>query len=144
MHCFIQQGNGGARARVCALASVGAVAGWALAASPADCVALGSVPTRSFPNSPPQIPALRPREYSRLAKSKRSVNRVYGGHLAAGVVRERIVRAFLVEEQKIVKKVLKLQKAKEASAAKKEAGNKAKSAKGAKASAGKSGKKALL
>ncbi|KAK2075938.1 60S ribosomal protein L34 [Prototheca wickerhamii] len=90
------------------------------------------------------IPALRPREYSRLAKSKRSVNRVYGGHLAAGVVRERIVRAFLVEEQKIVKKVLKLQKAKEASAAKKEAGNKAKSAKGAKASAGKSGKKALL
>ncbi|KDD72417.1 hypothetical protein H632_c3373p0, partial [Helicosporidium sp. ATCC 50920] len=41
-----------------------------------------------------------------------------GGHLAAGVVRERIVRAFLVEEQKIVRKVLKLQKAKEVAAAK--------------------------
>jgi large subunit ribosomal protein L34e len=33
------------------------------------------------------------------------VNRAYGGHLAHGVVRERIIRAFLIEEQKIVKKV---------------------------------------
>ena len=33
------------------------------------------------------------------------VRRAYGGHLAAGVVKDRIVRAFLVEEQKIVKKV---------------------------------------
>ena len=38
--------------------------------------------------------------------------------MAASVVKERIVRAFLVEEQKIVKKVLKLQKAKEMQAAK--------------------------
>lgn len=52
------------------------------------------------------------------------MHRAYGGHLAAGVVRERIVRAFLVEEQKIVKKVLKLQKAKEAAASKKESGTK--------------------
>ncbi len=29
------------------------------------------------------------------------------------VVKDRIVRAFLIEEQKIIKKVLKLQKAKE-------------------------------
>lgn len=35
------------------------------------------------------------------------MSRAYGGHLAASVVRERIVRAFLIEEQKIVKKVLK-------------------------------------
>lgn len=33
------------------------------------------------------------------------MNRAYGGHLAHGVVRERIIRAFLIEEQKIVKKV---------------------------------------
>ncbi len=52
------------------------------------------------------------------------MQRAYGGHLAAGVVRERIIRAFLVEEQKIVKKVLKLQKAKEAAAVKKESAGK--------------------
>ena len=47
-----------------------------------------------------------------MAKNKKSVTRSYGGVLSAGAVRERIVRAFLVEEQKIVKKVLKLQAAK--------------------------------
>lgn len=41
------------------------------------------------------------------------MNRAYGGVLSGSAVRERIIRAFLVEEQKIVKKVLKLQKAKE-------------------------------
>lgn len=61
---------------------------------------------------------MRPKELAHVARHKRSVSRVYGGHLAAKVVRERIVRAFLVEEQKIVKKVLKLQQAKEATAAK--------------------------
>lgn len=30
---------------------------------------------------------------------------MYGGHLSHAVVRERIIRAFLIEEQKIVKKV---------------------------------------
>ncbi|KAL0651926.1 hypothetical protein Bca4012_094617 [Brassica carinata] len=61
------------------------------------------------------IPHLRPTEYkrSRLSRNRRTVNRAYGGVLSALAVRERIVRAFLVEEQKIVKKVLKLQKAKE-------------------------------
>ena len=61
-----------------------------------------------------QIPATRPKENARGAAPKRAktVRRAYGGHLAHSVVRERIVRAFLVEEQKIVKKVLKLQKAK--------------------------------
>ena len=47
-----------------------------------------------------------------MAKNKKSVSRSYGGVLSGGAVRERIVRAFLVEEQKIVKKVLKLQAAK--------------------------------
>jgi large subunit ribosomal protein L34e len=64
------------------------------------------------------LPAVRPTTLARVSKRQKKVNRAYGGHLAAGVVKERIVRAFLVEEQKIVKKVLKLQKAKEAAAAK--------------------------
>lgn len=46
------------------------------------------------------------------------MNRPYGGVLSGGAVRERIIRAFLVEEQKIVKMVLKIQKAKEKFAAK--------------------------
>ncbi|CAI0401674.1 unnamed protein product [Linum tenue] len=50
---------------------------------------------------------------SRLPRNRRTVNRAYGGVLSGGAVRERIIRAFLVEEQKIVKKVLKIQKAKE-------------------------------
>ena len=58
---------------------------------------------------------------STVSKKNKTVHRAYGGHLAAGVVKERIVRAFLVEEQKIVKKVLKLQAAKEAAEAKRAA-----------------------
>nr|GMC56330.1 60S ribosomal protein L34 [Ipomoea batatas] len=66
------------------------------------------------------IPHLRPAQYkrSRLSRNRRTVNRPYGGVLSGGAVRERIVRAFLVEEQKIVKKVLKIQKAKEKQAGK--------------------------
>eukprot|EP00894_Picocystis_sp_ML_P003314 jgi/Pico_ML_1/53831/g4306.t1 len=62
------------------------------------------------------IPHLRPTEYSnkRLSKKNKTVNRAYGGTLSHKVVRERIIRAFLVEEQKIVKKVLKLQQGKTA------------------------------
>lgn len=65
------------------------------------------------------IPHLRPTEYkrSRLSRNRRTINRAYGGVLSGSAVRERIVRAFLVEEQKIVKKVLKIQKAKEKLAA---------------------------
>ena len=55
------------------------------------------------------VPHLRPSEYSKLAKNKKTVNRAYGGVLSAGAVRMRVIRAFLVEEQKIVKKVLKAQ-----------------------------------
>uniref|UniRef100_A0A6N2L6T5 60S ribosomal protein L34 n=1 Tax=Salix viminalis TaxID=40686 RepID=A0A6N2L6T5_SALVM len=67
-----------------------------------------------------QIPHLRPAEYkrSRLSRNRRTVNRAYGGVLSGSAVRERIIRAFLVEEQKIVKKVLKIQKAKEKHASK--------------------------
>ncbi|KAF5843135.1 ribosomal protein L34Ae [Dunaliella salina] len=57
------------------------------------------------------FPQRRPSELSnkRLSKKNKTVNRAYGGNLSHSVVRERIIRAFLVEEQKIVKKVLKLQ-----------------------------------
>lgn len=56
-----------------------------------------------------QIPALRPREYANISKPQKTVQRAYGGSRCGGCVRDRIVRAFLIEEQKIVKKVLKEQ-----------------------------------
>jgi len=56
---------------------------------------------------PQQIPALRPREYATISRPKKTVQRAYGGSRCANCVRDRIVRAFLIEEQKIVKKVLK-------------------------------------
>lgn len=57
----------------------------------------------------PGIPALRPREYSQISKPKKKVQRAYGGSRCCNCVKDRIVRAFLIEEQKIVKKVLKEQ-----------------------------------
>eukprot|EP00439_Symbiodinium_sp_Y106_P012095 s2382_g1.t2 len=61
------------------------------------------------------LPRLRPIEYSRLKKREKRVNRAYGGSRCAHCVRERVVRAFLIEEQKCVKQVLaeKLSQAKE-------------------------------
>eukprot|EP00128_Syssomonas_multiformis_P016128 Colp12_sorted_trinity150504_noHs@11394 len=53
------------------------------------------------------VPALRPKKYMKISKTKKSVTRAYGGSRCAHCVRERVVRAFLVEEQKIVKRVLK-------------------------------------
>ncbi|KAJ0098014.1 hypothetical protein Patl1_28059 [Pistacia atlantica] len=50
---------------------------------------------------------------SRLARTYKIVNRPYGDVLSRAAVRERIIQAFLVEEQKIVRKVLKIWKAKE-------------------------------
>lgn len=56
-----------------------------------------------------QVPALRPREYAQISHPKKTVQRAYGGSRCGNCVRDRIVRAFLIEEQKIVKKVLKEQ-----------------------------------
>ena len=56
-----------------------------------------------------QIPALRPHEYAQISKPKKTVQRAYGGSRCGNCVRDRVVRAFLIEEQKIVKKVLKEQ-----------------------------------
>jgi len=55
----------------------------------------------------PGIPALRPREYAQVSKPTKTVQRAYGGSRCANCVKDRVVRAFLIEEQKIVKKVLK-------------------------------------
>jgi len=57
----------------------------------------------------PGIPHLRPREYSQISKRQKKVARPYGGCVCANCVRNRIIRAFLIEEQKIVKRVLKSQ-----------------------------------
>jgi len=54
-----------------------------------------------------QVPALRPREYATISRPKKTVQRAYGGSRCANCVKDRVVRAFLIEEQKIVKKVLK-------------------------------------
>jgi large subunit ribosomal protein L34e len=60
----------------------------------------------------------------RLTRNQKSVSRAYGGSRCGYCVRNRIVRAFLIEEQRTVKKVLKEQqmeaiKAKSAEAPKK-------------------------
>lgn len=59
-----------------------------------------------------QIPALRPREYATISRPKKTVQRAYGGSRCSNCVKDRITRAFLIEEQKIVKKVLKENQAK--------------------------------
>ncbi|EGG00349.1 uncharacterized protein MELLADRAFT_50435 [Melampsora larici-populina 98AG31] len=59
----------------------------------------------------PGIPALRPIRYAHISKRRKTVQRPYGGSRCGNCVRDRIVRAFLVEEAKIVKKVLKSQEA---------------------------------
>merc|ERR1711907_317357 len=48
------------------------------------------------------IPALRPSEYKRISKRQKKVSRAYGGSRCGSCVRQRIVRAFLIEGQKIV------------------------------------------
>lgn len=52
------------------------------------------------------VSSKRPSEMKRLPACKRTVARAYGGVRCANCVRNRILRAFIIEEQKIVKKVL--------------------------------------
>ena len=49
---------------------------------------------------------MKSREYKNAHKREKTVSRAYGGSRCANCVKERVVRAFLIEEQKIVKKVL--------------------------------------
>ena len=55
----------------------------------------------------PGLPLLNHYQLKNQPKNKKSVSRAYGGSRCANCVRNRIIRAFLIEEQKIVKKVLK-------------------------------------
>jgi len=50
------------------------------------------------------LPRVRPGEFSRLTKRQRTVSRAYGGVLSHKSVRDRIVRAFLTEEVKVIKR----------------------------------------
>merc|ERR1712168_454066 len=61
------------------------------------------------------LPALRPKKLMHISKPRKTVSRAYGGSRCARCVRERIVRAFLIEEQKIVVRVLKAQQGKKTS-----------------------------
>ncbi|KAL7487317.1 hypothetical protein ACHAW6_012914 [Cyclotella cf. meneghiniana] len=54
----------------------------------------------------PGIKHLKNSAYKNLKKRERTVSRAYGGSACGGCVRQRIVRAFLLEEQKAVKKLL--------------------------------------
>ncbi|XP_053425108.1 60S ribosomal protein L34-like [Nycticebus coucang] len=51
----------------------------------------------------------RPKVLMRLSKTKKHVSRAYGGSMCAKCVRDRIKSAFLIEERKIIVKVLKAQ-----------------------------------
>ncbi|XP_073166276.1 large ribosomal subunit protein eL34-like [Lepidochelys kempii] len=55
------------------------------------------------------VRAVCPKVLTRLLKTKKHVSRAYGGSMCAKCVHDRIKRAFLIEEQKIVVKVLKAQ-----------------------------------
>jgi large subunit ribosomal protein L34e len=50
------------------------------------------------------IAQLRPYHYKRLAKKDKSVSRPYGGALCGKCVKSRIIRAFLLEEIKTIKR----------------------------------------
>ena len=52
------------------------------------------------------VPALRPFQYKRLAKTQRTVARAYGGSRCMSCVRDRVKRAFFLEEQKAVKAII--------------------------------------
>ncbi|GMM31876.1 ribosomal 60S subunit protein L34B [Martiniozyma asiatica (nom. inval.)] len=55
----------------------------------------------------PGVATLRPRQYASISKTQKTVSRAYGGSRCANCVKQRVVRAFLIEEQKIVKNMLK-------------------------------------
>lgn len=54
----------------------------------------------------PGIKHLKNSAYRNAKKRERTVSRAYGGTICASCVKMRIVRAFLLEEQKAVKKLL--------------------------------------
>jgi len=53
------------------------------------------------------IPQLRPYHYKQLKRCQKTISRPYGGVLCAGCVKQKIVRAFLLEEMRTIKKAKK-------------------------------------
>lgn len=51
----------------------------------------------------------RPKKLSKIARHKKTVSRAYGGTKCVSCVRQRILRAFLIEEGRLVAKVIKQQ-----------------------------------
>lgn len=88
------------------------------------------------------IPSLRPFEYKNLEKRKRTVSRAYGGVLSAGAVKTRIIRAFIAEEARVLRAILKTRAKAEKNAAKKAKAEK-KAAKAAGSTTKKADKKAV-
>ncbi|GFE55439.1 60S ribosomal protein L34 [Babesia ovis] len=64
------------------------------------------------------IPAIRPHLYRNLKKRERTVARAYGGVRCHNCVKDRIIRAFLKEEQRSLKKVIEERDAKKNAAVK--------------------------
>merc|ERR1711931_135122 len=58
------------------------------------------------------VVSVRPKILATLSRTKKSVSRAYGGSRCAKCVRARIIRAFLIEEQKLVVRVLRAQQGK--------------------------------
>merc|ERR1739838_382331 len=67
---------------------------------------------------------MRPQNYRRIDKHFRRVNRAYGGVFDHSEVKNRIIRTFLTEEVKNVKKTMAQQASAEAKKNKKTKGNK--------------------
>ena len=57
------------------------------------------------------VKALRPHEYKKISKTQRSVTRPYSGVYSPKELKERITRAFLVDELKTVKATMALKMA---------------------------------
>ncbi len=55
------------------------------------------------------LKSLRNPQYKRLTHTDRSISRAYGGVLTPTELKERIKRAFLIEEIKVVKRVMRSQ-----------------------------------
>mmetsp|Transcript_4053 Transcript_4053/g.3447 ORF Transcript_4053/g.3447 Transcript_4053/m.3447 type:complete len:111 (-) Transcript_4053:281-613(-) len=56
------------------------------------------------------IKTLRPTHYKSIRARTRSISRPYGGNLCGVCLKDRIMRAFLIEEVKIVKRVMNTKK----------------------------------
>ena len=56
------------------------------------------------------IPKLSSAQYHRISRRQKTVSRAYGGVLCPGCVRQRIIRAFLLEEMKVVKRLANAEK----------------------------------